>query len=220
MDKGTAAAEVSSPKPGADETVGWREDPTYSTSSGNGKWQRGGAGVIYSSTGFSGNGYRHNLTSQPTTRPFAAWTEDVGIVRSPLGRVRVFRTFGAAAEAAEALVRGGGLEQADSAGLESAFVPIGSGNSGPLVAADEVTRVLTGAMHALRSYQHGNAAPDLAARTADACEALLARLGQAQVGGAPRDTQDAIASLQALHAGLALAGFAPIGSSKRGADGV
>jgi len=35
-------------------------------------------------------------------------------------------------------------------------------NAAPLVAAEEVTRVLTAAMHALRSYQHGNAAPDLA----------------------------------------------------------
>lgn len=113
-----------------------------------------------------------------------------------------------------------GLEQAYRAGRESVLAPHGSGDPAPLVAADEVTRVLTAAMHALRSYQHGNAAPDLAARTADACEALLARLGRAQGGGAPRDTQDAIASLQALHAGLALAGFAPIGSSKHGADDV
>ncbi|MFG1250277.1 hypothetical protein [Xanthobacter flavus] len=107
-----------------------------------------------------------------------------------------------------------GLEQAYLAGRQSAGASQESGNPDLTVPAEEVTRVLSGAMHALRSYQHGNSAPDLAAGIADACEALLARLGQAEGGGALRDTAEAIAGLQALHAALALAGFVQGGSSK------
>ncbi len=39
---------------------------------------------------------------------------------------------------------------------------------------DRLRHALTGALHALRSYQHGNASPDLAEEVADACEAALA----------------------------------------------
>lgn len=138
--------------------------------------------------------------------------------RLVIGKDRERRKHGFSGDPGGEIARA--LEQAYRAGQQSAVAPQGADNPGPLVAAEEITRVLTGALHALRSYEHGNAAPDLAARIADACEALLARLGQAEGGGAVRDTQEAIASLQALRAALALAGFAPIGTSKHGGDDV
>lgn len=38
-----------------------------------------------------------------------------------------------------------------------------------------LVKLLKGASHALRSYQYGNVATDLAAEVADACDAALAR---------------------------------------------
>lgn len=40
---------------------------------------------------------------------------------------------------------------------------------------DELVGMLKAATHALRSYQFGNGAPDLAESTADACEKLIAK---------------------------------------------
>lgn len=40
----------------------------------------------------------------------------------------------------------------------------------------EVEQALTAAMHALRSYQYGNASPELAENVADVCEQVLASL--------------------------------------------
>ena len=40
----------------------------------------------------------------------------------------------------------------------------------------ELLVALQGAVHALRSYQYGNASPDLAASVADHCTALIARM--------------------------------------------
>lgn len=51
---------------------------------------------------------------------------------------------------------------------------------------EDLVGVLLAAAHALRSYQYGNGAPDLAASTADACDAALARAGRptTKLGGA------------------------------------
>ena len=49
----------------------------------------------------------------------------------------------------------------------------------PALDADERTELLValqGAVHALRSYQYGNASPDLAECIADRCAALIARM--------------------------------------------
>lgn len=43
-------------------------------------------------------------------------------------------------------------------------------------AGDKIAKALLAASHALRSYQHGNSAPDLARQTADACDAALAQM--------------------------------------------
>jgi hypothetical protein len=46
---------------------------------------------------------------------------------------------------------------------------------------------LQAASHALRSYQYGNASPDLAAEIADACDAALGMMGWRGMESAPRD---------------------------------
>jgi hypothetical protein len=44
-----------------------------------------------------------------------------------------------------------------------------------IAAAPELLRAVHAAFHALKSYQYGNAAPDLAATCADECERAIAR---------------------------------------------
>lgn len=46
-------------------------------------------------------------------------------------------------------------------------------------AHDQVIRALTAAMHALRSYEFGNAAPDLARGLADDLASLIKKTGEA-----------------------------------------
>lgn len=46
-------------------------------------------------------------------------------------------------------------------------------------AHDQVVRTLSAAMHALRSYEYGNSAPDLARGIADDLQALIAQTGEA-----------------------------------------
>lgn len=97
---------------------------------------------------------------------------------------------------------------AGEAGTE--MIALGNALDGRAVPSAELVRVMTGAKHALRSYQHGNSAPDLAAGVADTCEALLARLEVGKGGLAPDRLAPALAQLDALHAALALVGFSPV----------
>jgi hypothetical protein len=46
-------------------------------------------------------------------------------------------------------------------------------------AHEQVLQALTAAMYALRSYEFGNAAPDLAAGVADQCESIIKQTGEA-----------------------------------------
>lgn len=46
-------------------------------------------------------------------------------------------------------------------------------------AHDQIVKTLTAAMHALRSYQFGNSAPDLAQGIADDLEVLIKQTGEA-----------------------------------------
>ncbi|MGY4295336.1 hypothetical protein ACVWXN_003431 [Bradyrhizobium sp. i1.4.4] len=46
-------------------------------------------------------------------------------------------------------------------------------------AHEQITKTLTAAMHALRSYQFGNSAPDLAQGIADDLETLIRQTGEA-----------------------------------------
>ena len=46
-----------------------------------------------------------------------------------------------------------------------------------IIAAPALLKTLRAASHALRSYQYGNAATDLARSTADACDAAIVKAG-------------------------------------------
>lgn len=46
-------------------------------------------------------------------------------------------------------------------------------------AQEDITRTLTAAMHALRSYQFGNSAPDLARGIADELQTIITQTGEA-----------------------------------------
>ncbi|MFG1270794.1 hypothetical protein V5F40_22850 [Xanthobacter sp. DSM 14520] len=71
------------------------------------------------------------------------------------------------------------LAVAAAADTSAALVALGMALDGRAVPAKELVPVLKGALHALRSYQYGKAAPDLAAGMADTCGALLERLARA-----------------------------------------
>jgi len=53
--------------------------------------------------------------------------------------------------------------------------PNARANAHLIAAAPELWQALKAASHALRSYQHGNTAPDLAAQVADFADAALAK---------------------------------------------
>lgn len=69
--------------------------------------------------------------------------------------------------------RGGGcaFDEQKAIGIQTA-------NARLIAAAPELLKLLTAASHALRSYQHGNAATDLAKGCADAIDALIAETGR------------------------------------------
>ncbi|MFG1270783.1 hypothetical protein V5F40_22795 [Xanthobacter sp. DSM 14520] len=73
----------------------------------------------------------------------------------------------------------------------------------------DLVPVLVGAMHALRSYQYGNAAPDLAEGCADRCAQLLVLLAGGDEVLARAVAADPLAGLQALQKAMRDAGFVP-----------
>lgn len=83
--------------PDESETVGWRlvrriGDPDARSAS----WERGDAQIHWTSTGHSSNDYKRPTF---TTKPFIAYTATKGALTSQAGRLRVFSSFHAAADA-------------------------------------------------------------------------------------------------------------------------
>lgn len=62
---------------------------------------------------------------------------------------------------------------------DTEMVRLGSALDARAALGDEAWNALTGANHALRSYEYGNASTELAAEIADACDAVMGRIGAA-----------------------------------------
>ncbi len=71
------------------------------------------------------------------------------------------------------------LAVAAKAETDAGMLRLGAALDARAALGDEAWNVLTGANHALRSYEYGNASTELAAGIADACDKVMNRIGAA-----------------------------------------